>query len=92
MIKRGISHETGRLVDFDKPGFGLFVQENVDTQYLEAKLVFKVLRLSSSLCVSDMIMAGDNCFNSQFFELLPALLARDHLGIFLFGCIDGFED
>ena len=76
MVEWTIRHETWRLIDLDEPRLGLFVNENVNAEYLEAHLVFQVLRLRRPLRVSYLIVPGDNRLHCKLFKLLPAFFSR----------------
>ena len=73
MIQRRIRHEARRLIDLDQPRFGFLIEEDVDAEDLEAKLVLEVLRLRCLLDVSDLVTARNNRLHRQLLELLPAL-------------------
>ena len=73
MIQRRVRHEARRLIDLDQPWFGFLIEEDVDAEDLEAKLVLEVLRLRCPLDVSDLVTARNNRFHRQLLELLPAL-------------------
>ena len=83
MIQRRVRHEARRLIDLDQPRFGFLIEEDVDAEDLEAKLVLEVLRLRCLLDVSDLVTARNNRLHRQLLELLPALLGADDLGVLL---------
>ena len=92
MIQRRVRHEARRLIDLDQPRFGFLIEEDVDAEDLEAKLVLKVLRLRCLLDVSDLVTARNNRLHRQLLELLPALLGADDLGVLLPLLIDRLKD
>lgn len=92
MVQRRVSHETRRLINLDQPRLAFFVDENVDTEYLETQLVLQVLRLRRFLNVGYLVVTRNYGFNSQFFELLPALLPRYHFRVFLPLEVNLFKD
>ena len=92
MIQRRVRHEARRLIDLDQPRFGFLIEEDVDAEDLEAKLVLEVLRLRCLLDVSDLVTARNNRLHRQLLELLPALLGADDLGILLPLLIDRLKD
>ena len=92
MIQRRVSHEARRLIDLDQPRFGFLIEEDVDAEDLEAKLVLEVLRLRCPLDVSDLVTARNNRLHRQLLELLPALLGADDLGVLLPLLIDRLKD
>lgn len=92
MIQRRVRHEARRLIDLDQPRFGFLIEEDVDAEDLEAKLVLEVLRLRCLLDVSDLVTARNNRLHRQLLELLPALLGADDLGVLLPLLIDRLKD
>ena len=92
MIQRRVRHEARRLIDLDQPRFGFLIEEDVDAEDLEAKLVLEVLRLRCPLDVSDLVTARNNRLHRQLLELLPALLGADDLGVLLPLLIDRLKD
>ena len=92
MIQRRVRHEARRLIDLDQPWFGFLIEEDVDAEDLEAKLVLEVLRLRRPLDVFDLFAARNYRLHRQLLELLPALLRTDYLRVLLPLCIDCFKD
>jgi len=80
------------LVDFDEPGFGFFVEKDVDAEDLEALLMLEILWLCCSLDVSDVVMTRNNRFHCEFFELLPTVFTCNDLRITLPSQIYGLKN
>ena len=56
----------------------MLINENVKAKYLEAKISFKIFRLSASVHMSYRLVARDDSFYSEFFYLLPTLRSRNN--------------
>ena len=80
------------LIHLNQPWLCLFVQENVHAKNLHAQLILHVLRLGSSLDVSDVVGPCNNSLDAYFFHLLPALLGRHDLWVCLSSLLDVLED
>ena len=49
LVQARFCFETGRLIYLDQPGLAVFIDEDVEAQYLEAELVFVVLGLAPTM-------------------------------------------
>jgi hypothetical protein len=62
------------MIDLEKPGLALVIQEDVKTQYLEAERVLDVGRLGCSIHMIDEVYAAEDRLDAYLFDLLPNLL------------------
>lgn len=68
------------------------VNEYVEAKDLKAQAALDILWFGRPVCVGQLLVTSDAGLNCEFFDLLPALGARNHLRIVLCCLVDMLEN
>ena len=73
-VEGRICRETGRLIHLQEPGFRFGIDEDVETEDLEAHGVLQVVGFRAPLEVRDVRLPGNQCFHNDILDVCPNLL------------------
>ena len=82
-VQRRVRRERGRVVDLEEPGFGVFVQEDVEAEDLEAQAVLQVVWLRCPVGVGQGWLSCYQSLQNDILDALPYFFGGNH-GLALF--------